>query len=148
MSSPIPSTWGILKWTPKSKKEEKTVLDLGLTLKPQHMIINIVQGVFLTIFIYRLILGLLRFFRASMWPQDWAQITFRSEILSNQFKNKSRSCLPKGRISWFVVLRMKFMVAQNSFLLHLLNFEYHRLKNITFLEVLLGINLESMNLKS
>ena len=46
LSNPIPSTWGILKWTPKSKKEEKTVLDLGLTLKPQHMITNIVQGVF------------------------------------------------------------------------------------------------------
>ena len=34
---------------------------------------------------YRLVLSLLRFLKASMWPQDWAQITFRSEILSHQF---------------------------------------------------------------
>ena len=33
---------------------------------------------------YSLVLSLLRFLKASMWPQDWAQITFRLEILSNQ----------------------------------------------------------------
>ena len=76
---------------------------------------------------YRLVLSLLRFLKASMWPQDWAQITFRSEILSNQFKNKSGRCVLKGGISWSSVLRRKYWVVQNSFLLPVLNFENHRL---------------------
>ena len=31
---------------------------------------------------YRLVLGLLRFFKASMLPQDWEQITFKAQIHS------------------------------------------------------------------
>ena len=51
-------------------------------------------------------------------------------------KNKSESYLLKERISWSGVLRMKYWVTQNSFLLSVLNFEYYRLKNMTFLKVL------------
>ena len=36
---------------------------------------------------YRLVFGLLSFFKASMWPQDWVQITFKSEIHSCWNKN-------------------------------------------------------------
>ena len=42
-------------------------------------------------------LALLRAQRASMWPQDWAQITFRSEMHLNDFNNESGSWLGKER---------------------------------------------------
>ena len=32
---------------------------------------------------YSLVLGLLRIFKELMWPQDWVQIAFESEIYSN-----------------------------------------------------------------
>ena len=35
--------------------------------------------------------------RASMSPQDWAQITFRSEMHLNDPKNESGSLLEKGK---------------------------------------------------
>ena len=38
---------------------------------------------------------LLRAQRASMSPQDWAQITFRSEMHLNDFNNESGSQLEK-----------------------------------------------------
>ena len=44
---------------------------------------------------YKLILTLLRAQRASMSPQDWAQITFRSEMNLNDFNNESGSQLEK-----------------------------------------------------
>ena len=37
--------------------------------------------------------------KASMSPQDWAQISFRSETLSNGFYSEPDRGLPKGRIS-------------------------------------------------
>ena len=40
---------------------------------------------------YKLILTLLRAQRASMSPQDWAQITFRSEMHLNDLNNESGS---------------------------------------------------------
>ena len=46
-----------------------------------------------------LILGFQKAQGASLWPQDWVQITFRSEILSNIFKNEAGSSLAKGQES-------------------------------------------------
>ena len=46
---------------------------------------------------YKLTLTLLRAQRASMSPQDWAQITFRSEMHLNYFNNESGSQLEKGK---------------------------------------------------
>ena len=46
---------------------------------------------------YKLTLALLRAQKASMSPQDWAQITFRSEMHLNDFKNESGSQLEKGK---------------------------------------------------
>ena len=62
-------------------------------------------------------LGLLRSQRASMWPQDWAEITFRSEILSNMFKNEAGRWLVKGQKSGSGDLSMIYEVSQNEFLL-------------------------------
>ena len=45
----------------------------------------------------KLTLTLLRAQRASMSPQDRAQITFRSEMHLNDFKNKSGSQIEKGK---------------------------------------------------
>ena len=56
-----------------------------------------------------------------------AKITFRSEILSSQFLNKSGRCVLKGGVSWSGILRVKYWVIQNSLLLPVLNFENHRL---------------------
>ena len=52
---------------------------------------------------YKLTLTLLRAQRISMSPQDWAQITFRSEMHLNDFKNESGSQQEKGKIKiwWF-----------------------------------------------
>ena len=46
---------------------------------------------------YKLALALLRAQRASMSPQDWAQITFRSEMHLNDSRNESGSQLVKGK---------------------------------------------------
>ena len=64
-----------------------------------------------------LVLGLLGPQRTSMWPQDWAQITFRSEILSNIFKNEAGRWLAKGQKSGSGDLSMIYRVSQNEFLL-------------------------------
>ena len=58
-----------------------------------------------------LTLALLRAQRASMSPQDWAQITFRSEMHLSDFINESGSQLEKGKnqdlvISGMVILRV------------------------------------------
>ena len=45
----------------------------------------------------KLSLALLMAQRASMSPQDWAQITFRSEMHLNDPKNESGSLLEKGK---------------------------------------------------
>ena len=52
-----------------------------------------------------------------MCPQDWAQITFRSEILSNIFKNEAGRWLAKGQKSGSGDLSMIYEVSQNEFLL-------------------------------
>ena len=46
---------------------------------------------------YEHVLALLRAQRTSMSPQDWAQITFRSEMNLNDFRNESGSQLEKGK---------------------------------------------------
>ena len=46
-----------------------------------------------------LVLGLLGPQRTSMWPQDWAQITFRLEIISDLLLKKLWRGLSNGRIS-------------------------------------------------
>ena len=46
-----------------------------------------------------LVLGLLGPQRASLWPQDWAQITFRLEIISDLLLKKLWRGLSNGRIS-------------------------------------------------
>ena len=66
---------------------------------------------------YRLVLGLLRFFKAYLWTQDWAQITFRSEILLNMFKNEAGRWLAKGQKSESGDLSMIYRLSQNEFLL-------------------------------
>ena len=40
---------------------------------------------------------------ASMSPQDWAQITFRSEMHLKDFKNESGSQLEKGKSQDLVI---------------------------------------------
>ena len=54
---------------------------------------------------------------ATVWPQDWAQITFRSEILSNMFKNESGRWLAKEQKSESGDLSMIYRVSQSEFLL-------------------------------
>ena len=46
-----------------------------------------------------LVLRLMMSLKTSMWPQDWAQISFRSETLSNCFYSEPDWWLLKGRIS-------------------------------------------------
>ena len=46
---------------------------------------------------YKLTLTLLRAQMASMSTQDWAHITFRSEMHLNAFKNESGSQQEKGK---------------------------------------------------
>ena len=65
---------------------------------------------------YRLVLWLLRFFKASMWPQDWEQITFKAQIHSRWNLNMEDSCLSNGRILWSGVLGMEFKMFQNWFM--------------------------------
>ena len=48
-------------------------------------------------------LGLLRSHRASMWPQDWAQITFRSEAHRNKFCSEPRRRLKKEELQDLVI---------------------------------------------
>ena len=60
-------------------------------------------------------LGLLRSQRASMWPQDWAEITFRSETHRNKFYSEPRKCLKKERIARSGDLRWISRVSQKCF---------------------------------
>ena len=46
-----------------------------------------------------LVLGLIVSPKASMWPQDWAEISFRSETLWNWFYSEPDRGFSKGRIS-------------------------------------------------
>ena len=46
-----------------------------------------------------LILGLIVSPKASMWPRDWAEISFRSETLWNWFYSEPERWFSKGRIS-------------------------------------------------
>ena len=48
-------------------------------------------------------LGLLRSQRASMWPQDWVQITFRSETHKNKFYSEPRRGLKKEELQDLVI---------------------------------------------
>ena len=60
---------------------------------------------------------LLRAQRASMSPQDWAQITFRSEMHLNDFNNESGSQLEKREKSGSGDLSTIYRESQNGFLL-------------------------------
>ena len=55
---------------------------------------------------------------------EYIRFQYTGCILTTSGIDMLQACLPKGRISWSAVLRMKFRVTQNSFLLHVLNFEY------------------------
>ena len=75
--------------------EKAKLRNFGMTIgtrDSRDVIMNIYYRVFTAIGkqeggCYKLILTLLRAQRASMSPQDWAQITFRSEMHLNDFNN-------------------------------------------------------------
>ena len=81
---------------------------------------------------YELVLQLLMALKASMWPQDWAQITFRSEIILIWFYKESGRWLSKGRISMSGEISTIYRVSQTWFLLLVLNLDYHNLDNLSF----------------
>ena len=72
------------------------------------------------------------FLKASMEPQDQAQITFRSEIHSIVFSvGQEGDCLEE-RISRSGDFSTRYSVSQKRFLLPVLNFDCHMLQFITF----------------
>ena len=69
---------------------------------------------------------------ASMSHQDWEQMPFRSETLSNGFYSEPDRGLFKGRISRSGDFSKIYRVDQEQFLLPVLNFDCHKLNNFTF----------------
>ena len=72
------------------------------------------------------------FLKASMEPQDQAQITFRSEIHSIVFSvGQEGDCLEE-RISRSGDFKTRYSVSQKRFLLPVMKFDSHMLHFITF----------------
>ena len=97
---------------------------------------------------YEHVLALLRVQRASMSPQDWAQITFRSEMHLNDFNNESGSQLEKREKSGSGDLSTIYRESQTWFLCLYWILTTIDLNTCIHIRFLLSNNLEGHKLKS
>ena len=95
---------GSKKSSCKSCSARLSPCEYGLSMIYDNMIYRVFHSIWTQKWGYcELDLGLLRSQRASMWPQDWAQITFRSETHRNKFCSEPRRRLKKEELQDLVI---------------------------------------------
>ena len=80
-----------VRWIYRGQTLHKIWFCLDMYYSVFHVIVLQEQGC------CELVLGLIVSPKASMWPQDWAEFSFRSEILSNWLNNVTGRWSEKGK---------------------------------------------------